>query len=69
LSDPSRLAELRDFYAGAEAVVRIDDKPLVVRLPGPPGANDEMVWRVYLQTWLALVAARGNSLTAELRDE
>jgi hypothetical protein len=66
LSDPSRLAELRDFYAGAEAVVRIDDKGLVVRLPGPPGANDEMVLRVYLQTWLALVAARGSSLTADL---
>jgi hypothetical protein len=69
LSDPSRLAELRDFYVKAEAVARIDGTGLVVRLPGQPGIHDEMLLRAYLHTWLAFAKARGGPVSAELSHE
>lgn len=53
LSDPSRLVELRDFYVKVQAVARINGKGLIVRLAGPPDANDERRLHAYLQTWLA----------------
>jgi hypothetical protein len=69
LSDPSRIAELRDFYVKVQAVARINGNGLVVRLPGPPGANDEMLVRAYLQMWLTLANAHGGPVRAELSQE
>jgi hypothetical protein len=67
LSDPSRLVELRDFYVKVQAVARINGKGLIVRLAGPPDANDERRLHAYLQTWLALAEASGRPVSAELR--
>jgi hypothetical protein len=69
LSDPSRLVELRDFYAKVQAVARIEGKGLTVRLAGPPDANDERRLRAYLQTWLALAETHGGPVSAELRQQ
>jgi hypothetical protein len=69
LSDPSRLVELHDFYAKVHVVARINRKGLIVRLAGPPDANDERRLHAYLQTWLALAAASGRPVSAELKQE
>jgi hypothetical protein len=69
LSDPSRLAELHDFYVKVQKLARIDGKGLIVRLAGPPDANDERRLQAYLQTWLALAEASGRPVSAELRQE
>ncbi len=69
LSDPSRLVELRDFYVKVQAVARINGKGRIVRLAGPPDANDQRRLHAYLQTWLALAEASGRPVRAELSQE
>jgi hypothetical protein len=69
LSDTSRLSELREFYVKVQAVAQIDGNGLVVRLPGPAGANDEMLVRAYLQMWLTLAKTHGGRVRAELSQE
>jgi hypothetical protein len=68
LSDSSRLAELCEFRRGAHALASVEGEAVIVRLPGTPTAADESHLRAYLETSLRLAAARGDPVTAEVRN-
>jgi hypothetical protein len=42
---------------------------LLVRLPGPRGPADVRQLRAYLGTWLALAAASGRPVIAQVREQ
>jgi hypothetical protein len=48
---------------------RFNGRGLIVRLAGPPDANDERRLHTYLQTWLAVAKTPGGPVSAELRQE
>jgi len=69
LSDRSRLVELCEYFRSVHAVARIEDDALTVEMIGTPGAADARQLRAYLDTWLALSAARRRPVTAKIREE
>ena len=68
LSNPERLAELRDFFRAAHAMADTEGDQLIVSFPGAPRAGDERQLRAYLDTWLGLAEVRREAETAEIID-
>jgi hypothetical protein len=52
-----------------QALADSDGSSLIVRLPGRPGPADVRQLRAYLDTWLALAAARGRPVIAQVREK
>jgi hypothetical protein len=69
LNDPSRVDDLRAYFCGVQAFADSDGSSLLIRLPGPTGPADLRQLRAYLDTWLALAAASGRPVIAQVHEQ